>query len=148
MNKVDYAVAVIGGGPAGAVAARVLAQAGVDNLLVDARSPEGFRVGESLVPAARTILTELGLWDRFLGSDHVPCYGNMAAWGSSELVEMDFIRSPYGHGWHLDRTTLRSYAARHGRRSGCHSLQARKTDLVQTLRHRLASSIADLSGLP
>jgi flavin-dependent dehydrogenase len=103
VNKVDYTVAVIGGGPAGAVAARVLAQAGIDNLLVDARSPEGFRVGESLVPAARTILTELGLWDRFLSGNHVPCYGNMAAWGSSELVEMDFIRSPYGHGWHLDR---------------------------------------------
>ena len=47
---------------------------------------------------------ELGLWERFLGSGHVPCYGNVAAWGSSELVEMDFIRSPYGHGWHLDRS--------------------------------------------
>ena len=104
MTRADYAVAVIGGGPAGAVAARVLAQAGVDVLLVDARPPAGFRVGESLVPAARNILLELGLWERFLGSGHVPCYGNVAAWGSSELVEMDFIRSPYGHGWHLDRT--------------------------------------------
>ena len=66
--------------------------------------PETFRVGESLVPAARTILTELGLWERFLDSGHVPCYGNVAAWGSYELVEMDFIRSPYGHGWHLDRS--------------------------------------------
>lgn len=104
MNRADYAVAVIGGGPAGAVAARVLARAGVDVLLVDARPPAGFRVGESLVPAARNILLELGLWERFLGSGHVPCYGNVAAWGSPELVEMDFIRSPYGHGWHLDRT--------------------------------------------
>ena len=60
--------------------------------------------GESLVPAARNILLELGMWERFLGSGHVPCYGNVAAWGSSELVAMDFIRSPYGHGWHLDRT--------------------------------------------
>ena len=95
---------VIGGGPAGAVAARVLARADIDVLLVDARPPDTFRVGESLVPAARTILTELGLWARFLGSGHVPCYGNVAAWGSPELMEMDFIRSPYGHGWHLDRT--------------------------------------------
>jgi 2-polyprenyl-6-methoxyphenol hydroxylase-like FAD-dependent oxidoreductase len=80
------------------VAACVLTRAGVDVLLVDARPPAGFQVGESLVPAARNILLELGLWERFLGSGHVPCYGNVAAWGSSELVEMDFIRSPYGHG--------------------------------------------------
>lgn len=103
MSSASYAAAIIGGGPAGAVAARVLALAGIDVLLVDARPPETFRVGESLVPAARTIFLELGLWERFLGSAHVPCYGNVAAWGSSELVEMDFIRSPYGHGWHLDR---------------------------------------------
>jgi flavin-dependent dehydrogenase len=104
VNGTTYTIMVLGGGPAGAVAARVLARAGLDVLLVDARPPEPFRVGESLVPAARTILTELGLWERFLGSGHVPCYGNVAAWGSPDLVEMDFIRSPYGHGWHLDRT--------------------------------------------
>jgi flavin-dependent dehydrogenase len=104
VSTADYAVAVIGGGPAGAVAARVLARAGVGVLVVDARPPQGFRVGESLVPAARTILQELGLWVRFRSSGHVPCYGNVAAWGSPEIVEMDFIRSPYGHGWHLDRT--------------------------------------------
>jgi flavin-dependent dehydrogenase len=118
VNKADYAVAVIGGGPAGAVAARVLARAGINVLLVDARPPTEFRVGESLVPAARNILLELGMWERFLGSGHVPCYGNVAAWGSSELVEMDFIRSPYGHGWHLDRTrfdlTLQDMAAEAG----------------------------------
>jgi flavin-dependent dehydrogenase len=61
VNRADYAVAIIGGGPAGALAARVLAQAGIEVLLVDARPPEGFRVGESLVPVARNILQELRL---------------------------------------------------------------------------------------
>jgi flavin-dependent dehydrogenase len=103
VNRTAYTIMVLGGGPAGAVAARVLAREGIDVLLVDARPPDTFRVGESLVPAARTILTELGLWERFIGNGHAPCYGNVAAWGSPELVEMDFIRSPYGHGWHLDR---------------------------------------------
>ena len=104
MSRTDYTVTIIGGGPAGSVATRALAQAGIGVLLVDARPSTGFRVGESPVPAARTILAEQGLWETFLTGGHLPCYGNMSAWGSSELVEMDFIRSPYGHGWHLDRT--------------------------------------------
>lgn len=103
MKHVTYTAAVIGGGPAGSVVARVLAQAGVRVLLASARSPDIFHVGESLVPVARTILEALGLWERFCIDGHAPCYGNVSAWGHAQLVEADFIRSPYGHGWHLDR---------------------------------------------
>ncbi|MFL5800625.1 MAG: NAD(P)/FAD-dependent oxidoreductase [Roseiflexaceae bacterium] len=103
MNRNDYTAAVIGGGPAGAAAARVLAHAGAAVLLLGARSPQAFQVGESLVPAARTILEELGLWSRFSGGGHLPCYGNSSAWGGPQPIDTDFIRSPYGHGWHLDR---------------------------------------------
>lgn len=103
MSKVDYTVAVIGGGPAGSVAALALAQSGVSVLLASAKPTEAFQVGESLVPSARTILEKLGVWNAFLAGGHLPCYGNISAWGSSELVDTDFIRSPYGHGWHLDR---------------------------------------------
>lgn len=90
----------MGGGPAGAIAARVLALGGARVVLFDAPS---VRVGESLIPSARTILEEVGVWERFLEQQHLPCYGNLSAWGSSALTEMDFMRSPYGHGWHLDR---------------------------------------------
>lgn len=103
MSKTDYTVAVIGGGPAGAVAAQVLARSGVKVLLAGARRDEGFQVGESLVPAARNILERLGVWKQFQASGHSPCYGNSSAWGSSRLTDTDFIRSPYGPGWHLDR---------------------------------------------
>ena len=103
MKNLAYTAAVIGAGPAGAVVARVLAQAGVRVLLAGGRFADIFQVGESLVPAARTMLEELGLWERFCTDGHVPCYGNVSAWGQAQLVEADFIRSPYGHGWHLDR---------------------------------------------
>jgi flavin-dependent dehydrogenase len=99
----NYTATVIGAGPAGAAAARVLAQAGVDVLLLSARPTHTFQVGESLAPAARTILEELGLWGRFIDDGHAPCYGNSSAWGSPQLADTDFIRSPHGHGWHLDR---------------------------------------------
>jgi len=76
------------------------------------------RVGESLLPSARTILAELGLWSRFVEQNHLPCYGNLSAWGSATLAETDFMRSPYGHGWHLDRvrfdTMLRDAASEAG----------------------------------
>jgi flavin-dependent dehydrogenase len=95
---------IIGGGPAGASAARVLALGGLRVLLAYAGDSDAFRAGESLVPGARTLLRELGVEERFDRDAHLPCYGNLSAWGSDELASTDFIRSPYGHGWHLDRT--------------------------------------------
>jgi flavin-dependent dehydrogenase len=35
---------------------------------------------------------------------HLPCYGNVSAWGNPELDATDGIRDPHGLGWHLDRT--------------------------------------------
>ena len=97
-----YDVAIAGAGPAGSAAAIALARGGA-RVAVHVGRASARPVGESLVPSARTLLTELGVWDRFLADSHAPCYGNLSAWGSSELAEQDFIRSPYGHGWHLDR---------------------------------------------
>ena len=61
-------------------------------------------MGESLVPVARTLLGELGVWDRFQRDGHLPCYGNESLWGSATVQSTDFIRTPYGHGWHVDGT--------------------------------------------
>ncbi|WP_017327519.1 tryptophan 7-halogenase [Synechococcus sp. PCC 7336] len=108
-------VAIIGGGPAGAAAAQILASAGCKTLLVDAASPKRFKIGESLLPAAQRLLEDLGAGDRFLADKHLPCYGYASAWGSAEIYSTDFIRSPHGYGWHLDRArfdaSLREAAA-------------------------------------
>ncbi|HEX6094943.1 MAG TPA: tryptophan 7-halogenase [Thermoanaerobaculia bacterium] len=112
-----FDVAIAGAGPAGSAAAIALARKGARVAVNVGRGfspPPGgraearptFAFGESLVPSARTLLTELGVWDRFLADAHAPCYGNLSAWGTSELAEQDFIRSPYGHGWHLDRASF------------------------------------------
>ena len=50
----DYEVVIVGGGPAGATAATLLAEAGRDMLLLEKRSEEDFKIGESLMPGSRT----------------------------------------------------------------------------------------------
>lgn len=97
---------MIGGGPAGSTAARVLARAGISVLLASAKPPADFKFGESLIPSAQNILREIGLWEEFQKGGHAPCFGNCSAWGGPGLGETDFIRSPYGHGWHLNRAAF------------------------------------------
>jgi flavin-dependent dehydrogenase len=99
-----YEVAVVGAGPAGAVAAATLARQGRHVLLLDGgQRPGAFAGGESLPPLAPALRHELALGTVLASAAHLPCYGNAAAWGSAELQYQSFIRSPYGAGWHLDR---------------------------------------------
>jgi len=96
-------VAVIGAGPAGSVIAMTLVRQGLSVVLIERSDGTNFRVGESLPPAARSILKSLGLLDRMLTSEHKAAYANRSAWGTDELISNDFIFNEDGHGWHIDR---------------------------------------------
>jgi flavin-dependent dehydrogenase len=61
------------------------------------------RFGEMLAPAARPLLTSLGVWDRFLAENHSRSFAVRSAWGQSHLYDNDFIFNPHGSGWHVDR---------------------------------------------
>lgn len=79
-----WEVGVLGGGPAGATAARCLAWAGVSTVLIDQTTDKG-GVGEGLPPGAKPLLRTLGLWDAIGGDGHLASCGNESAWGSPHL---------------------------------------------------------------
>jgi len=116
---------VAGAGPAGAVAALVLARAGRRVLLVD-DVPSGRRkIGESMPGAARPLLRDLGLLDLGEKGPHLPSYGNVSSWGSDELAAIDFIRDPHGPGWHLDRARFDADLRDMARRAGAETRAAK-----------------------
>jgi flavin-dependent dehydrogenase len=78
-------------------------------MLVERREDVTPRIGESLVPAARRLLADMGLLESFLTEGHEPWYGNRSLWGSSEIQEFDFLRDPDGYGWHLDRARFEQW---------------------------------------
>lgn len=111
MGRLDCDAAVIGGGPAGATAAMTLARFGYQVVLIEGSHYERPRVGETMPPSARPLLSRLGLWESFVALDSTPSFGNESAWGGSDLQSNSFIFSPYGNGWHLNRQRFDSFLA-------------------------------------
>ncbi|HFT1701287.1 TPA: NAD(P)/FAD-dependent oxidoreductase [Providencia stuartii] len=103
LTQINCDVVVVGGGVAGTVAARTLSLLGIRVVLLDSSSGVRQKVGESLPAAARPMLHKLGLLNYFNDQIFLTNYGNLSCWGSKELRETDFIRDPYGCGYHLDR---------------------------------------------
>ena len=99
----DYAVAVVGAGPAGSVAAAALARAGLRVALIDRGPRPSTDLGECLPGSVRPLLERAGLWPEFRQSGHLPSFGTRSAWGSPALTVRDFLFSPFGCEWHIDR---------------------------------------------
>lgn len=107
-DLLEVDVYVIGAGPAGTTAALNLAP-NRRVALADLHAEPCLHIGESLLPAARRLLTDMGLWERFLAERHARWYHNRAVWGGADVNETDFLRDPDGHGWHLDRARFESW---------------------------------------
>ena len=158
----DYDVVVAGCGPAGAAAALTLARAGRSVLMLERSRYDRPRIGESLPPAVRSPLMQLGVWEHFLADAHEPSPGTIAVWGDGEPYENNFVFHPYGRGWHLDRARfdrmLAAVAAERGiavridagvtaveRRSGGWAIEVVEQGVASRCRARF---LLDASGRP
>lgn len=103
MRKKTFNAAVIGAGPAGAIAAYVLARAGRRVILYDRPKRPARKAGESLPAAVRPLLRHLDLLHVVEDGGHLLAHGNYTSWGGSKLNLTDFSEDPHGLGWHLDR---------------------------------------------
>lgn len=96
-------VAVVGGGPAGAVAAMELARLGVAVRVFERAAGPRNHPGDCLSPAFEPLLARLGLRGEVEQGPHRRVYGNRAVWGSDAAVDSDFFFRRNSASWRLDR---------------------------------------------
>jgi flavin-dependent dehydrogenase len=118
MSRRPVDVVVVGGGPAGAATATVLAGAGRSVVLLERSTAPAFTPGEALPPPARPLLRELGALQLLTEGAHLPAYGTASVWGAATPRHTDFVQHPYGAGWHLDRARFDAALRRHAAAAG------------------------------
>lgn len=124
-------VLVVGAGPAGATAALNLAPYRTV-LLADAAREPVRRIGESLLPAAGRLLRDMGLFDSFQELNMLPWYANQSVWESERGgEESDFLRSPDGPGWHLDRPDFEMFLRCKAEQRGAELLAPAKFESIE-----------------
>ena len=123
-------IGIVGGGVAGCAAAIAFARAGRSVVVFERTEYAQTRIGETLPPRARVLLEQLGVWQDFGRDGHSPSSGSLAAWGSEELYENQFLFNPYGGGWHLDRRKFELRFAQWAEDAGARVLRnVRVTDI-------------------
>lgn len=103
-----YDLAVVGGGPAGAMAGATAARLGLKTLVVEAAAGPRWKPGESLPSESNDLLRSLGLLGCFLARADVAVRsaGVRSVWGSSEIDYRDGFAEPKGAGWIVDRAAF------------------------------------------
>ena len=112
-----YDLLIVGAGPAGCAAALRARALGLRVvLLAEERRQPG--VLESLPPAGRRLLVDLGCWQEFVDSEPTPSRGVRSVWGAPHPVERALIWDPDGSGWHLDRAVFDAFLQEQALRAG------------------------------
>jgi flavin-dependent dehydrogenase len=115
-----YDALVIGGGPAGATAAGLLAKSGYDVLLLEKERFPRYHVGESFVPGLNPVIDELGVRDRIEAAGFTRKYGVSLLWGAQrDLWSVAFGEGgPYDYTWQVKRSHFDHILLEHARDLG------------------------------
>jgi flavin-dependent dehydrogenase len=118
----DADVAIVGGGPAGATLATLLAMRGVRVLVADADCRRG-PPAEVLPPAAVPVLDSLGLLSELEGCPDLArsCLGVVKRWGAVQ-ERHEYLTDAGGRGWVVDRGSFDEKLKQRARRAGAHWL--------------------------
>ena len=111
-------ILIVGAGVAGSVAALTLSRQGYRVAVIERNLPRSSSIGECLPPRVKPALRLLGLEDAFLADNHLSMQGYCVSWDKSGQYERDFLRSPYGCGWLLNRKRFDQMLVNAGMESG------------------------------
>lgn len=131
-RQAAFDCAVLGGGPAGlALALTLRRHAGRTVVVIEKTGYDAPRIGETLAPGVRGLLDYLGALDSFAADGHLPSFGTAASWGSAEPATRDFILTPFGAGWHLDRRRFDATLAREAETAGAIVLRNASASVIR-----------------
>lgn len=100
-----FDVLVIGGGPAGATTAGLLADQGHDVVLLEREKFPRYHIGESLAPGVNPVIERLGLTERMEGLTFQHKHGISMLWGAERDMWTVYFSegTPYEYTWQVKR---------------------------------------------
>ncbi len=118
-------VVVIGGGPAGATLAGLLARKNRNVLILERERFPRYHIGESLIPGFMRAMEELGMTERLEARGFEKKAGGTLLWGAGRIPwGFSFIEgTPYKHAYHVRRADLDSMLLDRARELGAHVLE-------------------------